>query len=149
MLTREQKYVLRRIGIYAYASIERNGKAYYIGKDGKEEEFIIPQFGEILQNIFSQIKAAGFSEIKRCSVRKANCIVRVYQDLHHEYDWGECYNMYGADCYTKTENAQWVTETTITPSAMQFDMHLVTQNLSSDERIVFKTEFLDCPLLIS
>lgn len=85
-LTKQQKYAIRKIRIFAYSDTERDGKAYYT-VHGKEEEFVIPQFGEILKIMFDNIKKAGFTEIERCSPTEANCIIRVYQDLHHEYDW--------------------------------------------------------------
>lgn len=146
-LTEEQKYALQKIGIYKWTDIEHDGKAYYTDRDG-EKEFIIPQFGEILQMMFERIKNAGFTEIKRCAPSEANCIIRVFQELHHKYDWEMCFNVYGAECYTKL-NELWVTSNGMKSYTLQFDEHRIRQILLPDESVYFDTDFLDCYVQIS
>ena len=147
-LSEKQKRIIRQIGIYRYADEERNGKAYYINSERREVEFVIPQFSEILQMMFEQIKERGFNQIKRCSPSRANCIIRVYQELHHEYEWGLCFNVYGAECYTKM-TGWWITEFADEPYFLKFDKHCIRQNLMPDETIFFDTEFMDCYVEIS
>ena len=147
-LTKKQKIALQEIGLYKYALIEHDGKAYYTDKDG-EKEFIIPQFGEILQTMFESIKEAGFTDIKRCVPSEANCIIRVFQELHHQYDFGMCFNAYGAECYTKL-NGVWVTNSgTVSGYDLKFDQHRIRHILQPDESVYLDTDFLDCYVQIS
>ncbi len=141
-LTKQQKYAIRRISILAYSDSEKNGKPYY-QCGGKEIEFEIPQFGEILKTMFENIKNAGFAKVKRCSPFEANCIIRVYKDLHHQYDFGECYNIYGARCYTKT-NGVWKTSDGINNYAIDYSRHMFRLNLLlPDESLLIHADFVD------
>lgn len=146
-LTKQQKYAIRKIRTFAYSDTERDGKAYCT-VHGKEEEFVIPQFGEILKIMFDNIKKAGFTEIERCSPTEANCIIRVYQDLHHEYDWGLCYNIYGASCYTKT-NGIWKSSDGIDDYPIEYDRHQFRMILLPDESLRVDADFADYYVKIS
>ena len=146
-LTNQQKHVIRKIRMYAYSDIEREGKAYY-ADHGKEKEFIIPQFGEILKKMFDNIKKAGFTEIERCSPSKANCIIRIYQDLHHEYEWGLCFNIYGANCYTNI-NGIWETSDGIDNYPIEYDRHQFRMILMPDESLRVNADFVDCYVKIA
>ena len=146
-LTKQQKYAIRKIRIFAYSDTERDGKAYYT-VHGKEEEFVIPQFGEILKIMFDNIKKAGFTEIERCSPTEANCIIRVYQDLHHQYDWGLCYNIYGANCYTKI-NGVWESSDGIDDYPIEYDRHQFRMMLLPDESLRVDANFVDYYVKIS
>lgn len=141
-LTNQQKYVIRRISICEYSDKERDGKAYY-NDAGTEKEFIIPQFGEILKRMFDNIKKAGFTKIERCSPCKANCIIRVYQVIHHEYARGLCFNIYGAECYTKI-NGIWKTSDDIDNYPIEYGRHQFEMFLLPDEILHVNADFVDC-----
>ena len=146
-LTEQQKELVRQIRIYAYSDTERDGKAYY-KCNGKEKEFIIPQFGDILKIMFENIKKVGFSEIERCSPSEANCIIRVYQDLHQEYEWGMCFNIYGANCYTET-NKIWQTSDGVDNYRLDYGKYQFRLILGQDETLRVNADFVDCYVKIS
>lgn len=146
-LTEQQKHTIRQIRMYAQSDTERNGKAY-CRDHKKEKEFIIPQFGEILKIMFENIKKAGFTEIERCSPSEANCIIRVYQDLHHKYHWGMCFNIYGAYCYTNV-NGIWKTSDGIDDYQFEYDRCLFRVILLQDESLLVDADFVDCYVKIS
>ena len=146
-LTKQQKYKLHGLGIFECASLEHDGKAYYID-NGEEKEFVIPSFDEVLQTMFESILNAGFTTVKKCDPLDANCVIRVFQKLHHEHDWGMCFNVYGVDCYTKM-NGLWVTHNYMGIYPLNSNRHLVRIILLPDENVYFNTDFLDCYVKIS
>lgn len=146
-LTRQQKYALRQIHIHAYSERERDGKAY-CSYPNEEEEFVIPQFGDILRMMFENIKKSGFTSIQRCSPLEANCIIRVYQDLHHEYEWGLVFNIYGAICYTKTGGI-WETSDDFDTYRIEHDKYQFRMQLLPDEGLRVNADFVDCYVKIN
>lgn len=146
-LTRQQERAIQQIRIFACSDTERDGKAF-CKEHGVEREFIIPQFGEILKVMFDNIKKVGIAEIKRCSPSVANCIIRVYQDLHHEYDWGMCFNIYGANCYTKM-GGTWETSDGIDYYPIEYGRHQFRYILLPDESLRVNADFVDCYVKIS
>lgn len=147
-LTDQHKHIIRQIKMYAYSDTERDGKAYY-KNNGEEKEFIIPQFGEILRIMFEGIREHGFTEITRCSPSEANCIIRVFQKLHHKYEWGLCFNIYGADCYTEI-NGIWKTSDGISDYILEYDRCRFQMHLLPDEVLrVNDADFVDCYVKIS
>lgn len=140
-LTTQQKNALRQIRIFEFSDTERDNKPYY-KEQGVEKEFIIPQFGEILGRMFENIKKAGFSNVERCSPSKANCIIRVYQDLHHQYEWGMCFNIYGANCYTKIGGI-WETSNGTESHGIEYDKHRFRVILLPDESLLVNADFVD------
>ena len=132
-----------------FSELERDGKNYrYV--NGRREEFIVPQFSEILQAVYNKIHRAGFVKIEHCNPQNANCIIRVYQNLHCRFNFGTYY-MYGADCFTN-ENGVWLTESySKRPIALKYDHYEVFKFVIAEEKIKvkFKTEFMDCYVRIS
>ncbi|MCI8273103.1 MAG: hypothetical protein HFJ55_03355 [Clostridia bacterium] len=140
-LTRAQKHAIRKIRIYKSSYKERNGKPYY-NENGEEKEFVIPQFGEILKEMFEKIKGAGFSEVERCSPQKANCIIRIFQDLHHKYSYDMCYNIYGANCYTNIDG-RWQTGEGLDSYNIRYGSHKFRVVFYQDEYMSVDADFAD------
>lgn len=128
ILTKQQKYAIREEEIYACLDTEKN--------------LTIPQFSEILQLMYEKIKKAGFNKVERCSPFSANCIIRVYQDLHHEYNYDMCFDIYGAKCYTKV-NGVWKTGDGIDSYSIRYDRHIFRVILCQDESFYVDADFVD------
>lgn len=142
-LTEKQKNVIRQIRCLDYSDIEMDGKALSV-ISGKTEEFIIPQFGEIQEKVFSAIKASTtVTKLTRCSPEEANCIIRIFQDLHHKHDWDFCYNIYGAECYTK-RNGFWLTSDGISAYGINFECCRFRLPLEPDDSLLVDAKFVDC-----
>ena len=100
------------------------------------------------KKMFDNIKKAGFTEIERCSPSEANCIIRIYQDLHHEYEWGLCFNINGANCYTNI-NGIWETSDGIDNYPIEYDRHQFRMILMPDESLRVNADFVDCYVKIA
>lgn len=160
MLSKEQKEKLRNINMYEISYIEKKGIAIIDrtiekkSKRGKktistiEEEFIIPSPYQIIESIFKQILGCGFSKVERVSPDNANCIIRVFQKLHHEYEFGIVFNLYGADCFVKSSNG-WISESDGSTFQLNYTEHLINQWIYQDEKITFKTDFMDVYVKVS
>lgn len=161
MLSKEQKEKLRNIHIYELACEEKNGvaiirKSVPKVKRGKEtfstieEEFVIPSPYQITESIFKQILGCGFSKVEKVSPDNANCIIRVFQKLHHEHEFGVVFNLYGADCFVKSGNA-WISECESRGNTfrLNYTEHLIDQWLYQDEKVTFKTDFMDVYVKVS
>lgn len=146
-LTKQQKLALRQAYIFAYADKEEDGKAFY-KENGEEKEFIVPSFPEIFERMCTNILKAGFKNIERCAPSKSNCIIRVYQKLHYEYDWGIVFNFYGARCYTKF-CGKWVTSDGIDIYPIRYDKHAFRMILGPDETPTIDTNFADYYVKVS
>lgn len=140
-LTKEQLDGIRQIRILAYSDREHQGKAL-CEENGQEKEFKIPHPEEILKAMVKEINNASGTKIERCSPTEADCIIRVYWVLHHKYDWGLCFNIYGANCYTKT-NETWETSNGIHTSMIDHNRHQVRLDLLPDEILTASAEFID------
>ena len=158
MLSNKQKEKLRRIHIYALASEEKDGvaiirKQVSKGEPSKEEKsiieevFVVPSTYEIAENVFKQILACGFSKVERVSPKDANCIVRVFQKLHHEYDSRTIFNMYGADVFVKNIT-KWTSEYCGECYTLDYAECSILQSLEQDEDVKFNAEFVDFYLKI-
>lgn len=147
MLTDVQKESIRNVDIYDYSLKEKKGKA--INYDGKK--FNIPSFVELKQIIISEILKLGFSKVEIVKPSKANCIIRVYQKLHYNYDFpGETstYNLYGAHCYT-LKSGKWTTSAFQDDSIINFSEFIIRHWICQDEYIDFDCDFFDCYVQIS
>lgn len=155
MLSKEQKEKLRKIHVYELASEEKKGKAIVRklvpkGKKNKEkscwveETFIVPSVYEIAEMVFAKICESGFSGVERTAPANANCIVRVFRKLHHDYDSSMIFNLYGADVFAR-HGSKWTSESEGTGREFYLDYTkcLVGQWLYQDEEIIFDTEFVD------
>ncbi|MBR6689521.1 MAG: hypothetical protein IKL68_05860 [Clostridia bacterium] len=155
MLSKEQKEKLRKIHVYELASEEKKGKAIVRklvkkGKKNKENscwkevEFKIPSTYEILEDVIVRLLANGFVKVERVAPANANCIVRVFRKLHHDYDSSMIFNLYGADVFAR-HGSKWTSESEGTGREFYLDYTkcLVGQWLYQDEEIIFDTEFVD------
>ena len=159
MLSKEQKEKLRNIHIYELACEEKNGiaiirKSVPKVKRGKEtfstvqEEFVVPSPYQIAESVFKQILVCGFSKVERVSPTDANCIIRVFQKLHHAYEFDQIFNMYGADCFVKS-GGYWISECDSGTFHLDYSKYLIGQWLYQDEKITFNTEFVDFYIKVS
>lgn len=159
MLSKEQKEKLRNINMYEISYIEKKGiaivektvknvKRHKETSSTVEEEFIIPSPYQIAESIFKQILGCGFSKVERVSPRNANCIIRVFQKLHHEYEFGIVFNLYGANCFIKS-GTSWISECEGNTFQLDYNEYLVSQWLYQDEKITFETEFIDIYVKVS
>ena len=104
-LSREQEDKLRSIYIFHCVRGEENGRPVHSSGRG----FIIPRFEEIFKEISSTILESNFCEVKKVSPYDANCIIRVFYERHFWHN-DEVYNLYGAECYTRSGNEEcWMT----------------------------------------
>ena len=162
MLSKEQKEKLRNIHLYEISYREKNGIAIIdktvkkVSKRGKEtvstveEKFLIPSPYQILDSIFLQIIRCGFSTVERVSPENANCIIRVFQKLHHKHEFDVVFNLYGADCFVISGNA-WISECENRGNTfrLNYTEHLIDQWLYQDEKVTFKTDFMDVYVKVS
>ena len=159
MLSKEQKEKLRNIHIYELACEEKNGiaiirKSVPKVKRGKEtfstveEEFVVPSPYQIAESVFKQILVCGFSKVERVSPTDANCIIRVFQKLHHAYEFDQIFNMYGADCFVKS-CIDWISECNGDAFPLDYSKCLIGQWLYQDEKITFDAEFVDFYVKVS
>lgn len=156
MLFKEQKEKLRNIHMYEISYKEKNSIAIIdkTVKRGKEtfstveEEFIVPSPYQILESVFLQIVRCGFSTVERVSPKNANCIIRVFQKLHQEHEFDTVFNLYGADCFVKSGN-NWISECDGNTFRLNHTEHLIDQWLYQDEKVSFKTDFIDVYVKVS
>lgn len=159
MLSNKQKEKLRRIHIYSLARTEKNGvaiiqKQALRGEPGKEktciieEVFVVPSIYEIAENVFKKILDSGFSKVERVSPKDANCIVRVFQKLHHKYDYYTTFNMYGADVFVKNIT-NWTSENCGECFTLNFAECSILQWIEQDETVKFDAEFVDFYVKVS
>ena len=163
MLSKEQKEKLRNIHMYEISFREKNGIAIIdktvkkVSKRDKEtistveENFIVPTPYQILDSIFLQIVRCGFSKIERVSPDNANCIIRVFQKLHYKHRCGKVFNVYGADCFVKSDN-DWISECSENHGntfRLNHTEHLIDQWLHQDEKVTFETDFMDVYVIVS
>ena len=146
-LTKKQKLSLQQSYIFAYADREEDGKAFYT-ENGAEKEFIVPSFSEIFDRMCNNILKAGFKNIERCAPANSNCIIRVYQRLHYEYDWGIIFNFYGARCYTNLCGI-WTISDGIDTFPIRYDKHAFSMILGPDESPTIDTDFSDYYVKVS
>ena len=159
MLSKEQKKKLRNIHIYELASKEKNGvaiiqKSMSKVKRGKEtfstveEELFIPSPYQLTESVIKQILACGFSTVEKVSPSDANCIIRVFQKLHYEYEFDLIFNMYGADCFVKGSTG-WISECNGDTFPINYSKCLIGQWLYQDEKVTFDADFVDIYVKVS
>ena len=155
MLSKEQKEKLRTIHIYEIACEEKNGIAIIRKRIPKvnecyifEEKFIIPSPYQIAESVYKKILACGFSKVERVSPNNANCIIRVFQKLHHEYDINHIFNIYGARCFVNNDR-DWISECSLGTFHLDYSKCLISQWLYQDEKITFDAEFVDFYVKVS
>lgn len=146
-LTKQQKLSLRQAYIFAYADREQDDKPYF-RENGEEKDFIIPSFPEIFDKMCNNILKGGFKKVERCAPSEANCIIRVYQRLHYEYDWDLVFNLYGARCYTKF-CGKWTISDGIDTYPIRYDKHSIRLVLGPDESPTIDTKFADYYVWVS
>ena len=157
MLSKEQKEKLRKISIYASSSKEKNGVAIITKtvskvKWGKkrfshiEEVFVVPSCYDIAESVFKQILDSGFSKVERASPSDANCIVRVFQKLHYQYDPNMIFNMYGADVFCK-EGEMWVASCNC--FTLDYEKCSMGERLNQSEVVFFDSDFVDFYVKVS
>ena len=129
-----------------WSNTEENGKAV-CRCNGQEKEFEIPQSREILKMMIQKIKQVGFTNVEVCLPNEANCIIRTYQHLHHEYLEG-MYNLYGPNCYTKSEGL-WITCDGFSMYLIDYSRHQIRYNLLPDECLCLNVDFVDYYVRIS
>ena len=154
MLSKEQKEKLRKIHIHEVSYEEKKGvpivhKLVQKAKRNKEEYwkevvFKIPSTYEIFEDVIVRILANGFSKVERVAPANANCIVRVYQKLHYDYDSSMIFNLYGADVFVR-HGSRWTSECEGAGREFYLDYTkcLVGQWIYQDEEVIFDTDFID------
>ena len=153
MLYPFHKERIRKVHIFQISNREKLGtpvitKYISSGEDGSQqipidEEMRILDPYELVKVVEEELRKCYVAEIEPASPLMANIIVRVYQKRHYKYDWGEIYNLYGADCYVR-HWFRWCTERSdgkLYP--LDRSKNQVKYWLYSDECIVFDTEFID------
>ena len=159
MFSREQKEKLWQIHIYEFTSEEKNGvaikrKLVSKGEPGEEklsfteEIFVVPSTYKIAENVFKQILDCGFSKIERVSPTNANCIVRVFQKLHHVYDSYTIFNMYGADVFVKNMTI-WTSKYRGERFTLDYAKCSILQCLEQDVDVKFDADFVDFYIKVS
>lgn len=159
MLSNEQKEILRKIEIYEMSDEEKNGKPIIRKREPREKrgkktfsvvetDFVIPSIFQLFDYICEQIINAGFSKIERVEPNKANCIIRVFQKLHYEYEFEQIFNIYGANCFVK-RGRDWFSETNGSIFKLDYSKYIIKQWLYQDEYILFDTDYVDFYVKIS
>lgn len=160
MLSKEQKEKLRKIHIYEVSYEEKKGvpivhKLVPKGKKNKEEiwkeiEFKIPTTYEILEDVIVRILANDFDSVERVAPANANCIIRIFQKLHYNYDSSMMFNLYGADVFVRNGN-KWISNSEDNGSIFYLDYSkcLVGQWIYQDEQVIFDTDFVDIYVNVS
>ena len=147
-----QKDRIRRVHIFQISNREKLGtpvitKYISSGKDGSQqipidEEMRILDPYELVKVVEEELRKCYVAEIEPASPLRANIIVRVYQKRHYKYDWGEFYNLYGADCYVRSW-FRWVTESNGNLYPLNRKENRIKYWLYPDEYIIFDTDFID------
>lgn len=143
MLSKKQKETLRNIQIFEIANEEQNGVAIV-----KNEEFIIPTPYDLLESVKKKILESCFLKVERVAPIAANCIIRVYQKLHYEYEYGMIFNMYGTFCFVK-DGVNWISESSGRTFYLDYSQCIVGQWIYQDERVDFDADFVDFYVKVS
>lgn len=112
-LNEKQKDLLRQIKIYDYAFRE-NKRGQPLDSSGKK--FMIPSWTDLFSDTCKSICQAGFSKVEQVVPDKANCIIRIFEKRHFNYENTCCpiiFNLYGVLCFTKNEDGKWMTKNTL------------------------------------
>ena len=103
----------------------------------------LPQFSEILESMYEQIKKTGITKIKKCPPSEANCIIRVYQIIKDEPNSELFSNIYGAVCYTKSKNI-WETSDGIKNYPLEYNKYYQLRiPLLPDETLIVNASYID------
>ena len=147
-----QKDRIRRVHIFQISNREKCGtpvitKYISSGENGSQqipidEEMRILDPYELVKVVEKELRKCYVAEIEPASPIRANIIVRVYQKRHYKYDWGEIYNLYGADCYAR-KWFRWYTECDGKLYPLKRKENPIKFWLFSDEYIIFDTDFID------
>ena len=126
-LTKKQKYDIQKVHLH-YTNVPISE---------------LPQFSEILERMYEQIKKTGITKIKKCSPSEANCIIRIYQSLQAEPEYGLFSNIYGAICYTKFKNI-WETSDGIKNYPLEYNKYYQFRiPLLPDETLIVNASYID------
>ena len=127
--------MLEELQLFRCSSKEKEGKPVtYSGK-----EFVIPSFPEIKEEICKEVLKLGFSKFEIVKPSKANCIIRVFQKLHYQYEYNQIYNLYGAFCYVRSADGFKRQHCIIDYSECVIKLWLF-----QDEYIDINCDFFDC-----
>lgn len=135
MLTATQKEAIQRINILETFTKTVNGRILTPGK----KDIIVPTFFEIKKSILNKLQPVGLTTIECVKPYRANCIIRVYQNLDYQYE-SLILSVYGVKCYVKVNNI-W---TTADNSKIDFSSFTLRQYFFQDEYIDHNCEFFDC-----
>lgn len=168
MLSKQQKEKLRRIHIYESSSKEKNGvpiieKRGSQSKIGKliEGKMVVPSSYQLVDSVIAQILECGFSKVERVAPSDANCIIRVFQKLHYEYDRELIFNIYGADCFVREyfafgdrffsrEESDWLTtDLNDETFSINFSKCSISEWLCQDEKVIIEADFFDIYVRVS
>lgn len=141
MLTREQKEKLRHLSYSQFFLTEQNGVPLDIRNN---QPVKIPDFSELQECVFREIRKLGFNEISRVIPWRANLIVRLFYKRHYQSDYPEIHNLYGYRCYARS-GLSWVTgsQENFNPSKFVFRVWFF-----QDEYINYDCNFVDFYLKI-
>ena len=137
MLTDRQRKNIRFVNFYKMVSKQNN-------------EFIVPTYTELKNEIYKRIYDLGFSKIERVEPAKANCIIRLFQPPHSECDNSLEYAFYGATCFTQ-ESGKWITMGLLghVDYKINYSNCFIRLHLSGNDYLVLDCEFFDCYVKIS
>ena len=142
MLTREEKELLRREVHYAIV----------MGAEVIAHKRRVPSVEELEEMAYEKIKKLGFSQIKRASPTKANCIVRIFRMENFCYKkipWEKtAWDIYGFDCYTKRYD-DWITECDEGVQPMNFEKNTEMIPIMPEEYFLCDCNFYDIYLKVS
>lgn len=140
MLTAAQKEAILRTNIKESFTKTINGKVLTPDKN----DFTPPSFFEIKKIILDKLQNVGLSKIECVKPYRANCIIRVYQQLDYRYE-DLIISMYGVKCYIKP-NKIWITDNN---SRIDFSKCIIRRWFFQDEYVDHDCDFFDCYVKIS
>lgn len=158
MLTTKRKSKLRKIKIYVSSCEEVDGKPIirksflknHTGFVTIYEEIVIPPPYKISQYIFQKILDSGFSKIEKVSPSEANCVIRVFQKLHYEYDSEFTFNIYGAVCYVKDKTGWFSENNQDELIILDYSKFHFKEIISQDEQLkIIDADFVDIYVKVS
>lgn len=143
-LSRKQKEKIRNVSRYAYFHSESEKKD--VGKNLRVEKESIPTPYQLRAELLDKLTQMDY-EYEFVSPTEANCIIRVYQNLHFADEGGSFYSIYGGNCFTKKGSKWWGTSDGV-DFELSFEKDIHNVWLFQDECVEVASEFFDSYLSI-
>ena len=142
MFTNEQRIKIRNINSFEEFYGNKKGVSFH-----NKKKVHIPNVWELKDEAIKRILEKGFTKVERVEPKRANCIIRIFNNHKEELGRDIMTEIYGFNCFVK-EDGKWVAEG-CNKFEINFEKCEVGYWLCPDEYVTYDCNFTDFYVKIS